>query len=318
MKKARLSLFLVLLFFAIAPAAHTSSLEKEILGKWGNLWQTYEFFKDGTVIFVNKGMEMVGNYKFIDDTRLRIDISSGNTTAVLEGWAGPRIFVVSVARDRLKLTSQIGVGTFIRLKVDSSGKDAITYFKAGLKSHQSGNYDSAMKDYDKAIELAPELSEAYTNRGLMYIHFGKYKQAVKDFDKSIELESKQSVAYRGRAWTYSALKNYQQAIKDWDKAIELEPRHAGSYIQRGYAYTKLGNYQQATNDLNKALKLPLEHADDHYNIACIYSLQNNVDMACQWLKKAIKAGYKNWDHLKQDKDLDNIRTQVCFQALDIR
>jgi len=50
--------------------------EAAINGKWQEVGgtETVEFFKDGTVTFVESGMTMSGNYKFVDDERIRIEL----------------------------------------------------------------------------------------------------------------------------------------------------------------------------------------------------------------------------------------------------
>ncbi len=40
------------------------------------------------------------------------------------------------------------------------------YFFIGLKYHQSSENEKAIEYYDKAIELNPQLLEAYNNRGI--------------------------------------------------------------------------------------------------------------------------------------------------------
>lgn len=52
-----------------------------------------------------------------------------------------------------------------------------------------------------------------------------------------------------------------------------------------------------------------------YNLCCTHSLLNNKAMALEYLKKAIDAGYYNYSHMQEDKDLDNIRREAAFKKL---
>ncbi len=47
-----------------------------------------------------------------------------------------------------------------------------------------------MADFNKAIELNPDLAEAFNNRGLLNRKLGHIEEAMRDFDKAIELKSK--------------------------------------------------------------------------------------------------------------------------------
>jgi hypothetical protein len=40
-----------------------------------------------------------------------------------------------------------------------------------------------------------------------------------------------------------------------------------------------------------------------------------VDKSIKWLKKAIDKGYANWENIKKDGDLDNIRDDKAYKEL---
>jgi hypothetical protein len=59
-----------------------------------------------------------------------------------------------------------------------------------------------------------------------------------------------------------------------------------------------------------------ELSNIYYNLSCIYSLLDNKISAINSLKKAIDAGYNNYGHVQLDTDLDNIRKEKDFVALN--
>src|SRR3990172_4961122 len=78
------------LFFVFCSVSEAASLKNQILGKWFDKdGTTIEFFKEGTVI-IGSG---VGDYKFIDDYRLRMDVKGG-----LFG-SGAMVFEVSIDKE---------------------------------------------------------------------------------------------------------------------------------------------------------------------------------------------------------------------------
>lgn len=52
-----------------------------------------------------------------------------------------------------------------------------------------------------------------------------------------------------------------------------------------------------------------------YNVACGYALLGKNAEAIDWIEVAIGAGYKNWDHMRQDSDLDGLRKERRFLRL---
>jgi tetratricopeptide (TPR) repeat protein len=58
----------------------------------------------------------------------------------------------------------------------TESKDAEFYFNRGFTSHEKGQYDQAISDYTKALEINPKLAEAYLNRGGAYAKKGQLDQ----------------------------------------------------------------------------------------------------------------------------------------------
>lgn len=52
-----------------------------------------------------------------------------------------------------------------------------------------------------------------------------------------------------------------------------------------------------------------------YNLACSFALVGKTEEALEKLETAITLGYKDLNHLKEDSDLENLRSHPRFQAL---
>jgi tetratricopeptide (TPR) repeat protein len=79
--------------------------------------------------------------------------------------------------------------------------------------------------------------------------------AIVDYNKAIELNPDNSLAYNNRGAAKSNLGDKQGAIVDYDKAIELNPNYADAYYDRGLAYQKLRENQRALADFREAARL---------------------------------------------------------------
>ena len=147
-------------------------------------------------------------------------------------------------------------------KIES--KTAIHYFK-GAAHFLNEQWDEAIADYDKAIELNPRLAMVYVNRGFAYSNIGLLDQAISDYTKAIELNPGFAGAYVNRGSAYLSKGQYDRAISDYSKAVELNPNFAWAYLNRGLAYYYKGEHDKAWEDVHKVQSLGLQVHPDFLN-----------------------------------------------------
>jgi len=165
---------------------------------------------------------------------------------------------------------------------------AKAYNNRGVAHADKGEYDLAIADYDKAIELKHDNAEAYNNRGLAYDDKGEYDLAIANYDRAIELRPDYADAYNNRGVTYAHKGEYDLAIADYDRAIELKPGLAEAYVNRGAAYYHKGEYDRAIADFDKAIELKPDNAEAYNNRGLAYTFKREYDLAIADFDKAIE------------------------------
>ncbi len=68
--------------------------------------------------------------------------------------------------------------------------DAWAYYNRGLAYFEKGQYDQAISDYTKALEINPRYARAYYDRGSAYARKGQYDKAWEDVHKAQDLGHK--------------------------------------------------------------------------------------------------------------------------------
>lgn len=86
-----------------------------------------------------------------------------------------------------------------------------------------GEYDTAITDYNRAIELNPKEPSVYFSRGLAHFNKQSYTPAIADFDMVIQLDPKEAMAYFKRGNALEKTGNFERALGDYQKAVELDP-----------------------------------------------------------------------------------------------
>lgn len=147
-------------------------------------------------------------------------------------------------------------------------------------------------------------SRAAFDKGLAYLDRKMYDDAIAEFNKAIEINPQYSDAYYNRGFSNAKRGNLDQAIVDYTKAIGFNPNDADTYFNRGLAYHKKNQFDQAIADYSRSIKLSPNVADTYYNRALDYYLKRDYDSSWDDVHTAQALGYAVYpeflERLKKD------------------
>jgi tetratricopeptide (TPR) repeat protein len=104
------------------------------------------------------------------------------------------------------------------------GKDRPTIYRGrGLARMKLGKYPEAVEDYTRALERGAD-ADLYQYRGWAYFFSDAWKLALRDFSRAIDLNPRMSDAWTGRGLARVMLGDYRGAEADADAALRLEVR----------------------------------------------------------------------------------------------
>jgi Flp pilus assembly protein TadD len=83
----------------------------------------------------------------------------------------------------------------------------------------------------------------------------------------------------------------------------------------GVWYARLDDFDRAVDAQMKAIELSPGDGLVMYNVACLYGVQKKADLALHWLKRAIDAGFRDYDWIKSDSDMDSLHDHPEYLAL---
>lgn len=107
--------------------------------------------------------------------------------------------------------------------------------------------------------------------------------------------------------------NIENAINEFSNAINKDPSYAEAYSNRAVAYMMQRKYNKALDDLKKAKELKPESASIRYNLASVHSLMGNTDYGMDELDAALEKGFNDYESLRRDPDINNLRRHKDFQ-----
>ena len=191
------------------------------------------------------------------------------------------------------------------IEIDSEYADA--YFRRGYAHYRNKNDVKAMADADEAIRLNPDHANAYSLRGWLNVE-KDYKKAIAYYDKAIDMQLADTDTYYFRGAANYLKKNYDIAITDFNEAIRLNPNYVRAYTNRGLSFYSKGHYDRAISDFNEAIKGLPDFETAYYLRGLSYYALGEHDRAIDDLEKVIEL---NPDNANAFDDLEVIGKWNC-------
>lgn len=198
------------------------------------------------------------------------------------------------------------------------------FLKRGIERREQKQFSEARRDFEKAVELAPKMAEAYFWRAES--EFGSEK-AFADYARAIELKPGYAMAYYKRGLRKSFTDN-KAALADYNKAIELDPKIADAFLSRALVFLLAGDYKSAIADYTKLIELTPDGAsyyvrgtaflDSGDNIRAIadYTKSAELDPTYYWTYKQRAKAYRNIKKLREANADEAKAAQIGLPKVD--
>jgi tetratricopeptide (TPR) repeat protein len=189
------------------------------------------------------------------------------------------------------------------------------HYNLGLALEGLGRFNEAFHHYSEALRIKPAYGEAHINLGNILVREGRTAEAVRHYTIALRINPDFEQAHNNLGFILAQQGKTDEAIRHYHKAILIKPAFVQALSNLAVAYTTKGKYDEAISWYKKIIDLRPDGAGAYYNMACIYSTKNKIEESIDCLKKSIENGFKDWDLLKTDKDLENIRNSSFFKEL---
>jgi len=238
------------------------------------------------------------------------------------------------------------------LAIDES--DAGAHISMAIVTHwYDWNWAAAEKEFQRALELSPNSSDAHTYYSWFLAPMGRYEQsiaeskraqqadplsgfpafsagaallfarrwdpAIEQLRRAIEIDPNFwfSHSFLGRA--YEQKGRLTEAIVEFQRAVELEKDNAETWSGLGHAYAVSGNPAEAQKILDHLKEVSAHSWVAPYNVAVIYAGLGDKDRAFALLEQAFKdRSYYLPTYLSTDARMDSLRSDPRFGKLHRR
>lgn len=136
--------------------------------------------------------------------------------------------------------------------IEQDQQNPLAYYQRGKAYFKIKDFNAALSDLNKAINLKPNEAHFYGERGLIHYMAKNTVEAIADFDEAVSIEPGNPFRYASRAFIKDGLSDLEGAKKDYQKALELDPEDAISYNNLGMVMEKMGYRNKAQKHFEKA------------------------------------------------------------------
>lgn len=222
---------------------------------------------------------------------------------------------------------------------------------AYIKAHYEWDWESAEREFKRALELAPGYAHAHLWYSNYLLARGRFEEAFAASKRALELEPITPVAAQHLGYHFLFTRNYQKALEHLKKILEMDPKFFPVNIITGLVYEKMGNFPEAVGYFQKAATLEdvppvtalvanvcalsgeigkaqellreLQALSKHryvapYYIARIYVALGDKDQAFEWLERAYEDRTEWLAWINVNPELDSLRSDSRFEDLASR
>ena len=135
---------------------------------------------------------------------------------------------------------------------DYENNAEILFYIGNSYSFQN-KFNQSLIYYDKVLEINPQDTEAWNNKGIALAQLGKLDKAIEAYDKAIEINPQNSLFWSNKGTGLGQLGKFDEAIKAFDRAIEINPQDSDAWYNKGLALDNLNEYNEAIKANDKAI-----------------------------------------------------------------
>ena len=159
--------------------------------------------------------------------------------------------------DNPKTAKQIR--TQMTKKIAKDPESAKAWAARAWANYQLDEFDDAIADATRAIELCPDSYLPWHIRGAAHFCLVHGDQAEADLTEAIRLADSVKLfledSYVFRGGIRCDDKRLEEAFEDLNQSIKIDPEHAWAHLFRGNAYCHQQNYSKAIKDFEQAISL---------------------------------------------------------------
>lgn len=183
------------------------------------------------------------------------------------------------------------------------GKMAAGQLCLGTIDVGSGNYEHAVAEFQRALDVEPTSDAAYRGLGFAYQRLGQFNEAEKTYQSAITLRPQYWAGYSWLGMFYSGQARYEDAAKAFQRVVDLAPDSFRGYSNLGSTLNELGRYSGAIEMLQRSIAIR-PTAAAYSNLGNSYFYSKRFAEAVEPYEKAVRLEHRDYRLWRNLADAD--------------
>lgn len=178
----------------------------------------------------------------------------------------------------------------------------------------TGRHDEAVAEGKRARELDPFSLITNALEGQFLFYARRDTEAIDQIKKTLEIEPNFWIAHNALGRVYLRQERFEEAIAEFTKAKELSGSIA-PIMQLGFSLAKSGRHEQAQATLAELKSLAIQNYVPAYYFAMLYHGLGEREESLNYLEKSFAEREVQLTFLKVDTHWDDLRREPRFQEI---
>jgi tetratricopeptide (TPR) repeat protein/predicted Ser/Thr protein kinase len=161
------------------------------------------------------------------------------------------------------------------------------YWRKYELTHDKKWADAAVQNCQQGAQRDTSLPAAHICLGRVFIGTGNYNKALEEYRRAVDLEPTNDGGYGGLASAYEHLGRLDAAEKTFKQAVAVRPNYWATYNWLGLFYQRHARYEDSAGMYSQVVSLAPDSFTGYYNLGGIRILQGKYADAIPLLQRSL-------------------------------
>jgi len=228
--------------------------------------------------------------------------------------------LVAVSSAQAQKSEPLPTETFSSAQPKDVHTRAKLHTELGALYFQNGNLIVALEELTIAISINSNYAPAYSTRGVVLYHIKEFESADKDFRRALSLDEKDPEINNNYGWFLCHTGKEKESIAYFQRAIKnpLYQTPETAYLNLGRCHARIGELDLAEEYVRKTLRFSPDNPQALLQLASISYKRSNYHAAREHLKNVVRLSDLDaegvWLYLRVERHLGDHTAESSFAA----